>query len=180
MFTERFEKNKDKIIDNLVYHSDLVAAYKLTNDDKYRKMLDKAEYDNLTSSDFCDWNTNEDTYLNGRGQTLIKLIEDILNEDPIRKLRIVDLGSNDGILSLPLIKRFNNNIESLVMVDSCQPVLDHVKTVFGEKYPQIQFECDNVSSFVERGDTPDIVILGELLEHIEDTVGFLDKLMLMA
>lgn len=180
MFQERFDKYKDKIIDNLVYHSDLVAAWKLTGDEKYRAMLDKAEHDNMTVSDFHDWNKEEDTYLNNRGLTLIKLIEDILNDDPTRKLNILDLGSNDGILSLPVMKRFHTNIESLVMYDGSSAVLEHMRDNYQEKYPQIQYVNDNVINVLNHNFTPDVVILGELLEHIEPTVEFLNMLMKLA
>lgn len=180
MFNERFNKYKDKIIDNLVYHSDIVAAWKLTKDKKYREMLDKAEHDNMAYSDFNDWNTKEDTYLNGRGLTLIKLIENILNDDPTKKLEILDLGSNDGILSLPLMKRFAPNIKKLTMYDGSQAVLNHLKKNYSEKYPQIDFVCDNVINSTNYDFKPDIVIIGELLEHIEPTVDFLNSLMKLA
>ena len=180
MFQERFEKNKDKIIDNLVYHSDIVAAWKLTGEQKYRDMLDKAEHDNMAYSDFCAWNVEEDRYLNGRGLTLISLVENMLNNDPTRKLNILDLGSNDGILSMPLMKRFNHSIESLTLYDGCQPVLDHLKKNYENKYSQINYVCDNVINVTKHNFKPDIVIIGELLEHIEPTVDFLNMLMTLA
>lgn len=177
MFQSRFNTNKDRIIDNLVYHSDIVAAWELTGDQKYRDMLDKAAHDNMTSSDFCAWNCNEDNYLNGRGMVLIELVNKMLNEDPTRKLKILDLGSNDGILSMPLMKRYSMNIESLVMYDGSQAVLNHMEKNYKDKYPQIQYVCDNVINVTSYDFSPDIVIVGELLEHIEDTVGFLNGLM---
>jgi glycosyltransferase involved in cell wall biosynthesis len=57
MFHKRLEKYKDKIIDNLVYHSDIVAAYELTKDIKYKEMLEKSKVDNLTKSDFKSFKT---------------------------------------------------------------------------------------------------------------------------
>ena len=180
MFQTRFDKYKDKIIDNLVYHSDIVAAWKLTGDQKYRDMLDKAEHDNMVYSDFKEWNCDEDTYLNGRSETLIKLVQNILNEDPTKKLNILDLGSNDGILSLPLMKRFSTSIESMTMYDGCQSVLDHLEKNYKNKYPQIDYICDNVINLKKHNFNPDIVIVGELLEHIEPTVEFLNMLMSLA
>lgn len=180
MFQERYNKHKDKIIDNLVYHSDLVAAWKLTGDEKYRKLLQKAEHDNLTISDFKEWNNQEDTYLGGRGHKLIELIEKILNDDPMRKLKILDLGSNDGILSLPLMKRFSHSIESMIMYDSSQAVLNHLEKNYKTKYPQIQYICDNVINVTNYDFEPDIVIIGELLEHVEPTIDFLNMLMKLA
>lgn len=180
MFQERFAKDKDRIINNLVYHSDIVAAWKLTGEQKYRDMLDKAEHDNMASSDFCDWNTEEDRYLNGRGMQLIRLVEGILNNDPTKKLNILDLGSNDGILSMPLMKRFKTNIESLTMYDGSQAVLDHLKKNYSEKYPQINYVCDNVINVTKYDFKPDVVIIGELLEHIEPTIEFLNMLMGLA
>lgn len=180
MFQERFEKVKDKIVDNLVYHSDIVAAWKLTGEQKYRDMLDKAEHDNMATSDFCAWNVDEDSYLNGRGMQLIQLVENILNNDPTKKLNILDLGSNDGILSMPLMKRFKANIESLTMYDGSAAVLNHLKKNYAEKYPQINYVNDNVINVTKHGFKPDIVIIGELLEHIEPTLEFLNSLMSLA
>jgi glycosyltransferase involved in cell wall biosynthesis/2-polyprenyl-3-methyl-5-hydroxy-6-metoxy-1,4-benzoquinol methylase len=180
MFNSRFEKNKDKIINQLVYNSDIVAAWKLTNDEKYRKILDQAEVDNLTISDFRPVKKDEDAFLNGRSLKLIDLIQSELTLYPNKKLKILDLGSNDGILSLPLLKRFSKNIESMVLYDSSKVVLDWTKSQFGEKYPQLEFVVDSASNVLNYNFEPDIVLVGELLEHIENTQEFLNFLMKLA
>lgn len=180
MFEKRHEKYKDKIIDQLVYNSDLVAAWKLTGKQKYRDMLDKAEKDNLTVSDFNPWKKDEDTYLNGRGKKLIELVESRLGTFPFKKLNILDLGSNDGVLSLPLMKRFSKNIESMTLYDSSADCLNFVKSCYEEIYPQMNYVIDNVSNVLSYGFKPDIVIVGELLEHIENTQEFLQFLMKLA
>ena len=96
MFEKRHEKYKDKIIDQLVYNSDIVAAWKLTGNQKYRDILDHAEKDNLTVSDFTPITKDEDAYLSGRGIKLIELVSDMVNKDPDIKLNILDLGSSPG------------------------------------------------------------------------------------
>ena len=101
-------------------------------------------------------------------------------EDPLKKVKILDLGSNDGILSMPLMKRFSPNIERMIMFDSCQPILDHMKKNYEKKYSQIEYVCDNVMNVVNYDFQPDIVILGEILEHIENTTDFLNMLMKIA
>lgn len=180
MFEERFNKYKNKIIDNLVYHSDIVAAWKLTGDQKYRDMLDKAEHDNMTYSDYKKDNCDEDGNLNGRGMQLIKLVEQILNDNPTKKLNILDLGSNDGVLSMPLMKRFSPSIESMTMFDGSSEVLSHMEKNYRDKYPQIKYINDNVINVNKYNFKPDIVIVGELLEHIEPTIEFLNMLMCLA
>jgi glycosyltransferase involved in cell wall biosynthesis len=171
MFHKRLEKFKDKIIDNLVYHSDIVAAYELTKDIKYKEMLEKSKVDNLTKSDFKSFKKDEDYYLNDRSLQLIDIIKDY-----DKPLTILDLGCNEGILSLPLLKRFNN-IEKMVMFDGSADVLDFVKDSYGEKYPSLEFINDDVRNVLNYDINPDIVIVGELLEHIEDTIQFLEFLM---
>jgi len=171
MFEKRLSKYKDKIIDNLVYYSDIVAAYQLTNDIKYREMLDKSKVDNLTKSDFKSFEKDEDYYLNDRSLQLIDIVKDY-----DKPLTILDLGCNEGILSLPLMKRFNN-IEKMVMFDGSKDVLDFVKSSYGEKYPALEFINDDVRNVLNYDINPDIVIVGELLEHIEDTGQFLEFLM---
>jgi glycosyltransferase involved in cell wall biosynthesis/2-polyprenyl-3-methyl-5-hydroxy-6-metoxy-1,4-benzoquinol methylase len=180
MFERRHEKYKDKIIDQLVYNSDIVAAWKLTGNQKYRELLDQGERDNLTISDFFPVKRDEDGLLNGRGVKLIELIQAELTMFPNKKLKILDLGSNDGILSLPLLKRFNSNIEQLTMFDSSKAVLDFVNENFGEKYPQLNCVVDDVRNVLSYDFEPDVVIVGELLEHIEDTQQFLNFLMKLA
>jgi glycosyltransferase involved in cell wall biosynthesis/2-polyprenyl-3-methyl-5-hydroxy-6-metoxy-1,4-benzoquinol methylase len=175
MFTKRFEKNKDRIIDNLVYHSDIVAAWKLTGDQKYRDMLDKGMVDNLTKSDFIGTKKDEDYFLGDRGLKLIDVVGELITPD--KKLTILDLGCNEGILSLPLMKRYADNIEKMVMYDSSTDVLQFVEESYGEKYPQIEFINDDVRNVLKYSIKPDVVIVGELLEHIEDTTKFLDFLM---
>lgn len=174
MFLKRFEKYKDRIIDNLVYHSDIVAAYKLTGLQRYRDMLDKGMVDNLTKSDFVAVEKDEDYFLGDRGLKLIEVVDGLVSN---KKLTILDLGCNEGILSLPLMKRFGDNIEKLVMYDGSKDVLDFVEKCFGEKYPQIAFINDDVRNVLNYAIKPDVVIVGELLEHIEDTGQFLDFLM---
>lgn len=171
MFTKRLSKYKDKIIDNLVYYSDIVAAYQLTNDIKYKEMLDKSKVDNLTKSDFQSFVKDEDYYLNDRSFQLIDIVKDY-----DKPLTILDLGCNEGILSLPLMKRFKN-IEKMVMFDGSKDVLDFVKSSYGEKYPALEFINDDVRNVLNYNINPDIVIVGELLEHIEDTNQFLEFLM---
>ena len=180
MFNKRHEKYKTKIVDQLVYNSDIVAAWKLTGDQKYRDMLDQGEKDNLTISDFTPIAKDEDAYLSGRGMKLIELVQNEIDMFPTKKLKILDLGSNDGILSLPLMKRFANNIEVLTMYDSSQGVLDYVKSQYKTKYPQINYIVDDVRNVLTYDLQPDIVLVGELLEHIEDTQQFLDFLMKLA
>lgn len=180
MFTARYEKHKDKIIDQLVYNSDLVAAWKLTGDTRYRQMLDKAENDNLTISKFSTHHSDEDTFLSGRGMQLVDLVREITETEPGRQLKILDLGSNNGVLSLPLLKRFSKNISSMTLYDSSKAALDFVKETFGKKYPQLNYVVDSVSNVAQYEFSPDIVIVGELLEHIEDTQGFLKLLMSLA
>jgi glycosyltransferase involved in cell wall biosynthesis/2-polyprenyl-3-methyl-5-hydroxy-6-metoxy-1,4-benzoquinol methylase len=171
MFEKRLSKYKDKIIDNLVYYSDIVAAYQLTNDIKYKEMLDKSKIDNLTKSDFKSFVKDEDYYLNDRSLQLIDIVKDY-----DKPLTILDLGCNEGILSLPLMKRFDN-IEKMVMFDGSKDVLDFVKSSYGEKYPALEFINDDVRNVLNYDINPDIVIVGELLEHIEDTPQFLEFLM---
>jgi glycosyltransferase involved in cell wall biosynthesis/2-polyprenyl-3-methyl-5-hydroxy-6-metoxy-1,4-benzoquinol methylase len=180
MFKKRAEKYKDKIVKNLVYNSDIFAAWKLTGEHQYRDMLDKAQEDNLTISYFYNGTIDEDRFLNPRGLQLIDVVEKKIAADPSKKLKILDLGSNDGILSLPLLKRFSNNIESLHMVDSSSDCLSHMESQFKHKYPQLQFVVDNVTSIEKYNFLADVVIVGELLEHIENTQEFLNILMTVA
>jgi glycosyltransferase involved in cell wall biosynthesis/2-polyprenyl-3-methyl-5-hydroxy-6-metoxy-1,4-benzoquinol methylase len=175
MFITRHNNNKDKILQQLAYNSDIVAAYKLSNDEKYKILLEKAAIDNTTKSDFYPVKKDEDYFLSNRNLKLIELVE---KEN--RPLKILDLGSNEGILSLPLLKRFSDKITELTMFDSSKDVLDFVKDCYQEKYPQLKFINDNVLNVLNYDLKPDIVIVGELLEHIEDTQQFLNFLMNLA
>jgi len=180
MFNKRHDKYKDKIIDQLVYNSDIVAAWKLTGDEKYRKLLDLAKETNLTDSWFDSTNTDRDEYFPTRTIGLIELIKNEITEFPNKKLKILDLGSNDGILSLPLLKKFANNIESVIMYDTSKEVLEHVNKTYGHKYPQIKTINDDVRNVLNYDFEPDIIIAGEILEHVEETQQFLDFLMKLA
>lgn len=180
MFQDRHTQYQSHIINQLVYNSDIVAAWKLTGDQKYRDMLDKAEQDNLTVSLVPANYTDEDGRLNERSQKVIDLVQTIVDKDPSVKLKILDLGSNDAILTLPLVKRHSANIEQIVLYDSSQAALDFVKNTFGSRYPQFEYVKDNVSNLTAYKFTPDIVLVGELLEHIENTQEFLSLLMSLA
>lgn len=180
MFQDRHTKYQSHIINQLVYNSDIVAAWQLTGAQKYRDMLDKAEQDNLTVSLVPANYTDEDGRLNERSQKVIDLVQTIVDKDPNVKLKILDLGSNDAILTLPLVKRHSANIEQIVLYDSSQEALDFVKNTFGDRYPQFEYINDNVSNLDSYNFSPDIVLVGELLEHIENTQEFLSLLMSLA
>lgn len=181
MFNKRFEKHKSKILDQLVYNSDIVAAYKLTGDEKYRKLLDKADYYNknvvLAREDY---NADEDCMLDERGIHLITVVDDLIKKTPAKKLKIVDIGSNDGVLSMPLMKRFSNNISEMILVDTYKPILDIVEKKYKSKYPQLKFIVDSVFNILNYDIKPDIVILGEIMEHLEDTKEFLNTVIKLA
>ena len=104
----------------------------------------------------------------------------MLFRSPQKKFKILDLGSNDGILSLPLLKQFNDNIDSVIMYDSSTDVLDHINKTYGKRYPKIKTVNDDVRNVLNYDFQPDIVLIGELLEHVEETTQFLEFLMKLA
>ena len=119
---------------------------------------------------------DEFSCMSPRSQVLI----DLVDADPRANITVLDLGCNEGILSLPLLGKFGNNIKKLIAYDGAKNVIDHFSSAWGKKYPQIEFILDNVMNLKTHNIKADVVIVGELLEHIENTVEFLDILMSVA
>lgn len=175
-FHTRNDQKKQRILENLVYHSDIVAAWKLTQDDQYRKLLNDLEHFNLNLDKISDLPSVPLT----RNWDLFRLLEQRIDKDPGKKFKVLDLGSQNGVLSMPLLKKFAQYIDSVTMFDSSELALDYVKTHFCDQYSQIELVLDDLRNLKKYKFKPDIVIVGEVLEHIEDTKLFLDAVLDLA
>jgi glycosyltransferase involved in cell wall biosynthesis/2-polyprenyl-3-methyl-5-hydroxy-6-metoxy-1,4-benzoquinol methylase len=175
LFIERHEKYKDKIIENLIHNSDLVAAWKLTGREDVRKLIDLSYNCNVNQKIFMTREDEDDYSSTVRWKPLVKIVKNLIKENPNKKLKIVDLGSNNGLLSLPLLKRFSKNIESVVLFDSNKKALEWTKNQFGKKYKQLETINDTLNNLNNYNLECDIVIAGEILEHIENTKSFLNS-----
>ena len=66
------------------------------------------------------------------------------------------------------------------MYDSSKAVLNFVESSYKDKYPNINYIVDDVRNVLTYDLQPDIVLIGELLEHVENTTEFLNFLMKLA
>lgn len=98
----------------------------------------------------------------------IKVMIDIVNKLEINKKNILDIGCFDGTF-LSLIKNRNNNFHGL-------DASDYAITTSKKKSIYVkQFFFDDVTKMPYPGDYFDLIIAGEIIEHIYDTDFFLEE-----
>jgi glycosyltransferase involved in cell wall biosynthesis/phospholipid N-methyltransferase len=170
VFITRSIQNKESIYKRLEYNSDLVALKILEPlNDKYYKLVNFAEYCNIYETEYIP----SGGVNNSRVQGLIDLIKkDIacLNYD----LNILELGCNDGIIIRNIAKQLDIYIDKLYAIDSNNNALNDLKS----NLPNINIINDNVLNIYKHNYLDvNVIILGEILEHIEDTTGFLNDIM---
>jgi glycosyltransferase involved in cell wall biosynthesis/2-polyprenyl-3-methyl-5-hydroxy-6-metoxy-1,4-benzoquinol methylase len=171
LFIERSNNNKQAILDQLVYYSDIVAAREISNEQKYIDLVKKGIKDNNI----------DDTYVHREYHPprLDAILDIIKTKIPHYdyKLRVLDLGCHDGVISIPLLEKYGLYIDELTAYDGCTPALEYLDSNYSDKFPQLNIINDDVLNINNYTLDVNVVIVGELLEHIEDTVGFLDNLM---
>lgn len=172
MFIERFENNKEKILTQLEYNSDLVATKKLTNDKKYSDLIEICNFNNVTDHSYF-----ENGYKNiERVDIIVDIIKKIVIQET-KEISILDLGSYDGVISVPILKTLDLYVKRLFAYDTNKTALETLYNKFSSTYKQLEIINDNVFN-IDRYDLDiDVVIIGELLEHIENVNDFLNKLM---
>jgi glycosyltransferase involved in cell wall biosynthesis len=174
LFIERSTKYRDKIINQLVYCSDIVAVTKLSDDEKYKQLLERSISDNANIDK--TYNPLVDAWENSRIKEVISIIRNSILELNY-SIKILDLGSHDGGVSRIILDNFHFFIEKLYAYDSCDKALTYYKDNFKSKYKQLEFIHDDVLNIEKYKDLDiNFIFVGELLEHIKDTVDFLTKL----
>lgn len=175
MFIERSENNKERILEQLVYMSDIVAAKEITNEEKYQKLVKKSLADNNIEDTYRGRN-NFGTFKSDRITTIINILK---NNIPTLdyKAKVLDIGSHDGEISYQLLEKLDFCVKKLYAYDACLPALKFFEKGAKEKFNQIEIIHDNALNVDKHNLDVNFVIVGEILEHIEDSVSFLNKLM---
>jgi len=172
MFIERSNNNKQAILDQLEIYSDLVAAKELSGDKKYYDLIDICNFDNIEDHKYIDGGRNSCERIN----IIVDEMKYIVKEHNYN-LNVLDLGSYDGCVSLPLLEKYSLYINNLYAYDYCQDALDNFEKTYKSQYNQIITIHDNVLNVEQYELDANVVIVAELMEHIEDTITFLNKLM---
>jgi len=177
MFLERSNNNKQAILDQLIYMSDLVAVKELTGEQKYIELVEKSLKDNNIEDTYVE--RMQSSYnLTDRLTTVIEILKKNIT-DLNYNLKILDIGSHDGELAFYVLERFYFYIEKYYAYEKCSPALQVLEKNLKSKYDQIKLINDDILNLTNYNIDTNFVIIGEILEHIEDTVGFLNQLMLI-
>lgn len=176
-FVARYNKYRHQIVNNLIYKSDIYAAWKLTGDQQYRLIIDQANKNNISykvDGIHLDSTIDPETII--RFQTIVKSAGKYIEKN--KTYTVLDLGCFTGLATTSMLTNYNEYIDKVYAYDGSSEALASFKEF--RDNDKIEYICDNVTNVDKHGIKADIVIVGELLEHIEDTVGFLDKLMSVA
>jgi glycosyltransferase involved in cell wall biosynthesis/2-polyprenyl-3-methyl-5-hydroxy-6-metoxy-1,4-benzoquinol methylase len=170
LFICRSIRYKNEIYNRLEYNSDLVALKELeSSNEKYSKLVEFAEYCNIYKTE----------YIPSRGinNTRVQAVIDLIKKDAgclNYQLDILELGCNDGIIIQNVIQQLDLYVDNTYALDSNTDALQTLKN----DCPNINIINDNVLNISKYNNLDvNVIILGEILEHIEDTIGFLNNLM---
>ena len=172
MFIERSDNNKQAILDRLEINSDLVAAKELSGDIKYSELIDICNFDNIEDHKYIKCND----HYQERIDIVVDELRDIIKEYSYN-LNVLDLGSYDGPISKKLLKKYSLYINNLYAYDYNKEALDEFYNSYIKEYPQINIIRDNVLNINKHDLNVNVVVVAELMEHVEDTISFLNKLM---
>lgn len=184
MFEERFEKNKAKVIRRLGHNSDYVTASLF--DDSYKGVLEaiKAQdysytYQGPDGSGSVPEDCNE-IQPSGRHRLMIDRVADFLKAMPEgKKATVIDFGCHDGAISGNLYKENPDRIEKMVAFDGFPSALAGYVEIWGknEECSNIHTICDDVMNLKKYPDLKaDVIIAGEILEHVVEYKAFLEEL----
>jgi glycosyltransferase involved in cell wall biosynthesis/2-polyprenyl-3-methyl-5-hydroxy-6-metoxy-1,4-benzoquinol methylase len=158
MFLTRYNENKEKINKQLQHYSDYNTLYNLGIIN--HKKLEKQASTNLTQqATLLDPNLVE---LSPRHQMIIKAIGEYLIDHP--SVRILDVGPESGILIATLLKAYGKNITEIIAYDINQAYLNHIQTHCNNE--KIRYICDNITNLDAHKLSVDIIVAGEVLEHL--------------
>ena len=168
-FEKRYAENKDKIIQRLKYNSDYVTVSQV--DPTFDKeILPKILRNNL-SYDYlpiADLETANSLPPNSRHEAMLQIIASYIEKKS--NLTILELGCNDGIISGNLYKAVPTYIDAVIAFDGSADALAAYKKIW-QKNPQcsnIEYITDDVLNLSKYDLKADIIIVGEILEHIVD------------
>jgi len=171
IFISRSVNQKEAIYKRLEYNSDLVALKNLVPfNEKYFDFVKFAEYCNINETKYIQTKG----FYNSRVQAVIELIKKelgCLNYN----LNVFEIACNDGLIIRNIAEQLEIYVDKLYAIDSNNDALNNLK----EALPNINIINDNILNLSKYNIDTNVIILGEILEHIENTVEFLNNLMFL-
>lgn len=175
IFIERSESNRQGILDQLVYMSDIVAAREITGESVYNDLVQKSLLDNNIDNVYVDRN-NFGQFFSYRIKSIMDVLKQYIAEFDYN-VKILDIGAHDGEIAFHILEKYDFYVKNYFAYDGCLPALEVLETNLKPKYNQVKIINDNALNIKQHDIDTNFVIAGEILEHIEDTVGFLTDMM---
>ncbi len=94
---------------------------------------------------------------------------DASGAQPLKGLRIIDIGCGGGILAEPLARMG----AGLVGLDADENAIEAAKLHAGQEELEIDYRCASAEELAASGETFDIVLGMEVIEHVADIDSFL-------
>ncbi len=186
----RFSSNVDKVADTMGYYSDWHSASLIPDlSTKKKKEIatvlknaatSKEDYDGHTEHewDLISKNTNRwksPTEGMGRFQHILGIIDKKYK----RPAKILDLGCHYGEFGVwsTFNSGYNHKITGIDFSEKCIEKANYLKDNIAQKPELLNFTVSKAEEFkIEDGASYDVVLVGELLEHIKDTKTFIDTI----
>lgn len=181
LLATRFTRNKEKILDQLIYNSDIMAANKIAKEYKINEYVKKTdeiiEKTKTYKEEFNDGGyvifENKSDYLkNPRFGSAIDFVENI------KAKSVLDIGCHVGSFSISLSNILSDiKVTGVDISEECIESANALKEKFAKNKDNIEFlnwDCRNAIIIEES--KYDLVFAGEILEHMIDINGFIEKL----
>ncbi|MCK9596425.1 methyltransferase domain-containing protein [Candidatus Pacearchaeota archaeon] len=187
---DRFINNLDKVVDNMGYHSDwhsaslipdLSVSKKKDIDDVIENALNgKEEYDSHTKE---QWEMISNSPENWKGSSVgmgrFPHILDIIDSRFKRPVKILDLGCHYGEFGIwtTFYSGYNHQVTGIDFSEKCIEKANYLKEHIAQKPELLEFKVCKIEDFpVEDPSKYDVVLAGEVIEHIKDTKEFVNHI----
>ncbi len=84
-----------------------------------------------------------------------------------RNLRVLEIGCGEGWCLFELAKIMGSGMRG-DGYDFDPADIDKARRIAASRYPQIEFHCEDASKLVDRGETYDVILFMDFLEHVTD------------
>jgi glycosyltransferase involved in cell wall biosynthesis/2-polyprenyl-3-methyl-5-hydroxy-6-metoxy-1,4-benzoquinol methylase len=164
-FKTRYETNKKGIFKRLSENSDFITLSQV-DPDFDPQIIKDVEHNNFH---YNYWQVSKVKNMilgDVRIQSMIKKMDDYINKSERNDLVVLDLGAYDGATSGILYQKHQDKISKVIAYEGNPVAIESGKKVWSSDGEPWEWINDNVRNLAKYNLKADIIIAGEILEHL--------------